>query len=47
MRYLYIFIVCLTVSIYADSYNKILLSDSKKDLSFEIFNKLEREHYLK
>ena len=47
MRYLYIFIVCLTVSIYADSYNKILLSDSKKDLSFEIFKKLEREHYLK
>ena len=47
MRYLYIFIVCLTVSIYADNYNKILLSDSKKDLSFEIFKKLEREHYLK
>ena len=47
MRYLYIFIVCLSVSIYADSYNKILLSDSKKDLSFEIFKKLEREHYLK
>ena len=47
MRYLYIFIICLSVSIYADSYNKILLSDSKKDLSFEIFKKLEREHYLK
>ncbi|MAR94829.1 MAG: peptidase [Gammaproteobacteria bacterium] len=47
MRYLYISIVCLTVSIYADSYNKILLSDSKKDLSFEIFKKLERDHYLK
>ena len=47
MRYLYIFIVCLTTSIYADSYNKILLSDSKKDLSYEIFKKLERNHYLK
>ncbi len=47
MRYLYILIVCLTAGIYADSYNKISLSDSKKDLSYEIFKKLERDHYLK
>ena len=47
MRYLYILIVCLTAGIYADNYNKISLSDSKKNLSYEIFKKLEKDHYLK
>ena len=47
MRYLYILTIILATSIYANSYNKIELSDSKKELSYEIFKKLEKEHYLR
>ena len=47
MRYLYILTIILATSIYADSYNKIELSETKKELSYEIFKKLEKEHYLR
>jgi len=47
MRYLYILTIILTTSIYANSYNKIELSETKKELSYEIFKKLEKEHYLR
>ena len=47
MRYLYILTIILAISIYADSYNKIELSETKKELSYEIFKKLEKEHYLR
>jgi len=46
MRYLYILTIILATSIYANSYNKIELSETKKELSYEIFKKLEKEHYL-
>ena len=46
MRYLYILTIILATSIYAKSYNKIELSGTKKELSYEIFKKLEKEHYL-
>ena len=47
MRYLYILTIILATSIYANSYNKIELSETKKELSYEIFKKLEKEHYLR
>ena len=47
MRYLYILTIVLATNIYANSYNKIELSETKKDLSYEIFKKLEKEHYLR
>jgi len=47
MRYLYILTIILATSIYANSYNKIELSEAKKELSYEIFKKLEKEHYLR
>ena len=47
MRYLYILTIILATSIYADSYNKIELSETKKELSYEIFKKLDKEHYLR
>ena len=47
MHHLYILTIILTTAIYANSYNKIELSENKKDLSYEIFKKLEKEHYLR
>ena len=47
MRYLYILTIILATSIYANNYNKIELSETKKELSYEIFKKLEKEHYLR
>ena len=47
MRYLYILIIILAANIYANSYNKIELSETKKELSYEILKKLEKEHYLR
>ena len=47
MRYLYILTIILAANIYANSYNKIELSETKKELSYEIFKKLEKEHYLR
>ena len=47
MRYLYILTIILATSIYANSYNKIELSETKKELSYEILKKLEKEHYLR
>ena len=47
MHHLYILTIILTTTIYANSYNKIELSENKKDLSYEIFKKLEKEHYLR
>ena len=44
MRYLYILTIILATSIYANGYNKIELSEAKKELSYEIFKKLEKEH---
>ncbi len=47
MRYLYILTIILAANIYANSYNKIELSETKKELSYEILKKLEKEHYLR
>ena len=47
MRYIYILIIIFSVGVYSDNYNKIDLSENKRNLSNEIFNKLEKEHYLK
>ncbi len=42
-----IFLLLLSSISYADEYNHIQLSDVKKELSDEIFSKIERSHYLK
>ena len=47
MRYLFILIFIFITEVYSDTYNKVELSKIKKELSREIFKKLERDHYLK
>ena len=47
MRYLFILIFIFSTEVYSDTYNKVELSKIKKELSREIFKKLERDHYLK
>ena len=47
MRYLFILIFIFSTEVYSDTYNKVELSEIKKELSREIFKKLERDHYLK
>ncbi len=45
--FIYILIVIFSVGTYSDIYNYVGLSESKKNLSYEIFKKLEKEHYIK
>ena len=47
MRYLFILIFIFSTEVYSDTYNKVELSEIKKELSREIFKKLEKDHYLK
>ena len=47
MRYIYILIIIFSIGVSSDNCNKIDLSENKRNLSNEIFNKLEKEHYLK
>ena len=47
MRYLFILTIISSFGLDADVYNKIELSDNKKDLSYEIFKKIEETHYQK
>ena len=48
MRCLYFFVVCLlAIGISAYEYESIKISENKKNLSKEIFKKLEKDHYLK
>ena len=47
MRYLFIFIFIFSTEVYSDAYSKVELSEIKKELSKEIFKKLEKDHYLK
>ena len=47
MRYLFILIFIFSTEVYSDTYNKVELSEIKKELSKEIFKKLEKDHYLK
>ena len=47
MRYLFILIFIFSIEVYSDTYNKVELSEIKKELSREIFKKLEKDHYLK
>ena len=42
-----IFLLLLSSISYADEYKHIQLSDTKKELSDEIFSKIERSHYLR
>ena len=46
MNYKFLFLFLCTF-VFANEYVNIELSDSKKNLSKEIFKKLEKEHYLK
>ena len=45
--YIYILIIIFSVGIHSSDYSYIDLSESKKNLSYEIFKKLEKDHYLK
>ena len=47
MRYLFILIFIFSTKVFSDTYNKVELSQIKKELSREIFKKLEKDHYLK
>ena len=47
MRYIYIVTIIFCIGVFSDDYSSINLSDSKKNLSYEIFKKLEKDHYLK
>ena len=47
MRYLFILIFIFSTEVFSDTYNKVELSEIKKELSREIFKKLEKDHYLK
>ena len=45
MKFLYFLALILTISLSA--YESIELSQNKKDLSKEIYSKLEKDHFLK
>ena len=45
--YIYILIIIFSIGIHSSDYSYIDLSESKKNLSYEIFKKLEKEHYIK
>ena len=45
--YIYILIIIFSVGIHSSDYSYIDLSESKKNLSYEIFKKLEKDHYLR
>ena len=47
MRFYLIFIVIFSIQISSEIYEKINISEKKKDLSNEIFKKLSREHYVR
>jgi len=47
MRFYLIFIVVFSIQISSEIYEKIDISEKKKDLSNEIFKKLSREHYVR
>ena len=47
MRFYLIFIVIFSIHISSEIYEKIDISEKKKDLSNEIFKKLSREHYVR
>ena len=47
MRYIYIVTIIFSIGVFSDDYSSIDLSDSKKNLSYEIFKKLEKDHYFK
>ena len=47
MRFYLIFIVIFSIQISSEIYEKIDISEKKKDLSNEIFKKLSREHYVR
>ena len=47
MRYFFILIFIFSTEVFSDTYNKVELSQIKKELSREIFKKLEKDHYLK
>jgi carboxyl-terminal processing protease len=47
MRYLFILIFIFSTEVFSDTFNKVELSEIKKELSREIFKKLEKDHYLK
>ena len=47
MRYFFILIFIFSTEVFSDTYNKVELSEIKKELSREIFKKLEKDHYLK
>jgi hypothetical protein len=47
MRYLFILIFIFSTEVYSDTYNKVELSEIKKELSREIFKKLEKIIILK
>ena len=47
MRFYLIFIVIFSIHISSEIYEKIHISEKKKDLSNEIFKKLSREHYVR
>jgi carboxyl-terminal processing protease len=47
MRYLFILIFIFSIEVFSNTYNKVELSEIKKELSREIFKKLEKDHYLR
>ena len=47
MRFYLIFIVIFSIQISSETYEKINISEKKKDLSNEIFKKLSQEHYVR
>jgi carboxyl-terminal processing protease len=47
MRYLFILIFIFSIEVFSNTYNKVELSEIKRELSREIFKKLEKDHYLR
>ena len=47
MRFYLIFVVIFSILTSSETYEKINISEKKKDLSNEIYQKLSREHYVR
>ena len=47
MRFYLIFVVTISILTSSETYEKINISEKKKDLSNEIYQKLSREHYVR
>ena len=47
MKYSLFYLLFFLLSLFSEEYNEIPLSEEKNQLSIEIYQKLQRDHYIK